>query len=124
MDKHNFLDKVFPAIELGNNRSLFEEDFYDTHYRYFDQVDDAYLNALNMSPENLILKWGFDWPEFYIKIGIEAVKARSRPYEGINKWQDVTYEYLYYFSDSCCCLSSAGFNFFTCCLIPLLKQTR
>ena len=106
------VELIFPEYFLSIERTLFECDFYDTHYRYFDQVDDAYLNALNMSPENLILKWGFEWPEFYTKVGLEALKTRSRPYEGIRTWKDVNYEYLYYFGQSCSFLGSDGFKFF------------
>lgn len=106
------LEHIFSTTQLENQRTLFEEDFYDTHHRYFDQIDDDYLLATNMSTADLILKWGFDWPDNYLEIGIEAAKHRCRPYENINSWKDISYEYLYYFSDSCSCLSSKGFKFF------------
>ena len=34
------LENIFPPFQLRDNRSLLECDFYDTHYRYFDQIDD------------------------------------------------------------------------------------
>ncbi len=106
------LNAAFPAYKLTTERTLFENDFYDTHYRYFDQIDDKYLSATNMSEKDLILEWGFEWPEFYINIAIEAAQTRSRPKENISTWKDVTYEYLYYFGDNCCYLSPEGFKFF------------
>lgn len=60
------IEHVFSTTQLENQRTLFEEDFYDTHYRYFDQIDDDYLMATNMSAADLILKWGFDWPDYYL----------------------------------------------------------
>ncbi|WP_433848177.1 hypothetical protein [Acinetobacter proteolyticus] len=106
------LEKVFPLIQLGENRSLLECDFYDTHYRYFDQIDEDYLSAIKMSAEDLLLEFGFDWPDFYLKVGLEAARLRSRPQEGIQTWKDVSYEYLYYFGMDCSYLSSNGFKFF------------
>ncbi|MFI8035185.1 DUF6714 family protein [Acinetobacter sp. ABJ_C3_5] len=106
------LEKVFPPSLLRENRSLLECDFYDTHYRYFDQIDDGYLSAIEMSAEDLILEFGFDWPAFCVEAGLEAARSRSRPEEGIQTWEDVSYEYLYYFSDSCSFLDSKGFKFF------------
>lgn len=108
----DFLEKIFPPFELGENRSLLECDFYDTHHCYFDQIDDDYLFAIQMSAEGLLLEFGFDWPEFYLQAGIEAVRSRSRPQEGIKTWKDVSYEYLYYFGQDCSYLSSEGFKFF------------
>ena len=106
------LDKIFPPFQLGEIRSLFEWDFYDTHYRYFDQIDDNYLSAIKFSAEDLILEFGFDWPDFYLQVGLEAARSRNRPQEGIQTWQDVSYEYLYYFGMDCSFLSSEGFKFF------------
>lgn len=107
------LEKIFPEYQLTNQRTLFECDFYDTHYRFFDEIDDDYLKALNnSSPQDLILKWGFDWPAHYLKIGLQAVESRSRPQENIQSWKDISYEYLFYFSDSCCFLETEGFKFF------------
>ena len=106
------LEKIFPPFQLGDNRSLLECDFYDTHYGYFDQIDDDYLSAISMSSEDLILKFGFDWPEFYLQAGLEAARSRSRPYEGVRTWKDVSYAYLSYFGQDCGCLSSEGFKFF------------
>ena len=106
------LDETFPLFPLGENRYLLECDFYDTHHRYFDQIDDGYLSAIEMSAEGLLLESGFDWPEFYMQVGLEAVRSRSRPNEGIKTWKDVSYEYLNYFGISCSFLSSVGFKFF------------
>lgn len=106
------IEKIFPPFQLVDNRSLLECDFYDTHYRYFDQIDDEYLSAIEMSAESLLLEYDFDWSEFYLKIGLEAARSRSRPHEGIETWKDVNYEYLYYFGESCSYLSSEGFKFF------------
>ncbi|MDI3454934.1 hypothetical protein QLG01_17230 [Acinetobacter sp. V89_4] len=105
-------EKVFPPFQLGGNRSLLECDFYDTHYRYFEQIDNDYLSALELSAEDLLLSYGFDWPDFYLQIGLEAVRSRGRPQEGIKIWTDVSYEYLYYFGVNCSYLSSEGFKFF------------
>ncbi|WP_151715855.1 DUF6714 family protein [Acinetobacter sp. TUM15071] len=107
-----YLEKTFPLYNLGASYSLLECDFYDTHHRYFDQIDDYYLSAIEMSAEDLILEFGFDWPAFYVEAGLEAARSRSRPEEGIQTWEDVSYEYLYYFSDSCSFLDSKGFKFF------------
>ena len=106
------LEEIFPPFQLGDNRSLLECDFYDTHYGYFEQIDDDYLSAIEISAEGLILEYGFDWPEFYTQVGLEAVRSRSRPLEGIKTWKDVSYEYLYYFGQNCGYLSSEGFKFF------------
>jgi len=106
------IEKNFPPFQLGDNRSLLECDFYDTHHRYFDQIDDGYLSAIEMSAEGLLLESGFDWPEFYMQVGLEAVRSRSRPNEGIKTWKDVSYEYLNYFGINCSFLSSVGFKFF------------
>lgn len=106
------LEKVFPAFELGENRSLLECDFYDTHHCYFDQIDDDYLSAVQVSAEGLLLEFGFDWPEFYLQTGLEAALLRSRPHERIRTWKDVSYEYLYYFGQNCSFLSSEGFKFY------------
>lgn len=76
------LEEIFPPFQLGDNRSLLECDFYDTHYGYFEQIDDDYLSAIEISAKGLILEYGFDWPEFYLKIGLEAACSRSRPHEG------------------------------------------
>ena len=108
----NSIEKIFPPFQLGSNRSLLECDFYDTHYRYFDQIDDNYLSAVEMTAEDLLLKWGFDWPEFYLQAGLEAARSSTRPIEGINTCKDVNYEYLYYFGDNCNFLSSEGYKFF------------
>ncbi|WP_275904168.1 DUF6714 family protein [Acinetobacter beijerinckii] len=107
-----YLEKIFPTFDLSDSYSLLESDFYDTHYRYFDEIDDNYLCALNMSAEDLILKYNFQWPEYYTKIALMAVSARSRTQEGIKTWKDVSYEYLYYFGDSCSFLDTKGFKFF------------
>lgn len=112
MINFDHLNAVFPIYRLTTERTLFENDFYDTHYRYFDQIDDKYLSATNMSEKDLILEWGFEWPEFYINIAIEAAQTRSRPKENICTWKDVTYDYFYYFGDNCCYLSPEGFKFF------------
>ena len=106
------LEKIFPPCELKENRSLLECDFYDTHYSYFDQIDDDYLSAIGVSAEGLLLEFGFDWPDFYLQIGIRAVRSRSRPHEEIKTWKDVSYEYFYYFGQNCSYLSSEGFKFF------------
>ena len=106
------LERIFPPFPLGENRSLLECDFYDTHYKYFDQIDDNYLSAVEMKAEDLLLKWGFDWSEFYLQAGLEAARSRARPQEGITIWKDVSHEYLYYFGDSCSFLSSEGYKFF------------
>lgn len=112
VNTEEFLEKTFPPFQLGDNRSLLECDFYDTHYGYFDQIDDDYLSAIEMSAEGLLLEYGFDWPKFYIQVGLEAARSRSRPHEGIKTWKDVSYEYLYYFGQDCSYLSSEGFKFF------------
>ncbi|WP_173910733.1 hypothetical protein [Acinetobacter sp. Marseille-Q1618] len=106
------IEQIFPPLQLGNTRTLFECAFYDAHYGYFDQIDDTYLSAIETSAEGLILEYGFDWPEFYMQVGLEAVRSRSRPNEGIKTWKDVNYEYLYYFGGDCSYLSSDGFKFF------------
>lgn len=106
------LEQVFPPFELKANRSLLECDFYDTHYRYFDQIDDDYLSEIGISAECLLLEYSFDWPKFYLKVGLEAARSRSRPHEQIKTWRDVSYEYLYYFGQDCSYLSSEGFKFF------------
>ena len=106
------LENIFPPFQLGNNRTLLECDFYDTHYSYFDQIDDNYLSAIDISAEDLLLEWSFDWPEFYLQAGLEAARSRTRPIEGINTWKDVSYEYLYYFGYNCSFLGSEGFKFF------------
>ncbi|USA54575.1 hypothetical protein NDN13_05105 [Acinetobacter sp. C32I] len=106
------LEKIFPLYDLGDSYSLLECDFYDTHYRYFEEIDDNYLTALNMSAKDLILKYNFQWPEFYTNAALKAVSTRIRPQEGIKTWEDVSYEYLYYFGDSCSFLDSKGFKFF------------
>ncbi|AWL27887.1 hypothetical protein DJ533_04445 [Acinetobacter defluvii] len=106
------LEKIFPPFSLGENRSLLECDFYDTHYRYFDQIDDDYLSAVEMTAEDLLLKWGFDWPEFYLQVGLEAARSRTRPLEGITTWKDISYQYLYYFGYNCSFLSSEGYKLF------------
>lgn len=106
------LEKVFPPFELKENRSLLECDFYDTHYWYFEQIDDDFLSTIGVSAEGLLLEYNFDWPEFYLKAGLEAIRSRSRPHEGIKTWKDVSYEYLYYFGQDCSYLSSEGFKFF------------
>ncbi|WP_173910729.1 DUF6714 family protein [Acinetobacter sp. Marseille-Q1618] len=107
-----FLEETFPLFPLGENRSLLECDFYDTHRRYFDRIEDNYLSAVEMTAEDLLIKWGFDWPEFYLQAGLEAARSRTRPQEGINTWKDVSYEYLYYFGYNCSFLSSEGYKFF------------
>ncbi|MDI1221677.1 MULTISPECIES: hypothetical protein [Acinetobacter] len=106
------LEKTFPPFELGENRSLLECDFFDTYYCYFDQIDDDFLSQRQMSTEDLFLKINFDWPEFYLQIGLEAAHLRSRPNERIRTWKDVSYEYLYYFGQECYSLSSEGFKFY------------
>ena len=112
IDIQKSIEQIFPPFELGENRSLLECDFYDTHYGYFDQIDDDYLSAIKISAEGLLLEYGFDWPEFYLQAGLEAVRSRSRPQEGIRIWKDVSYQYLSYFGQDCGCLSSEGFKFF------------
>ena len=112
LNTKELLEEIFPPFELWDNRSLFECDFYDTHYGYFDQIDNSYLAVIETSAEDVILEYGFDWPEFYTQVGLEAVRSRSRPLEGIKTWKDVSYEYLYYFGQNCCYLSSEGFKFF------------
>ncbi|MGR2922945.1 hypothetical protein [Acinetobacter sp. 1125_18A] len=111
-DIKDLLEKVFPPFELGENRSLLECDFYDTHHCYFDQIDDDYPSAVQVSAEGLLLEFGFDWPEFYLQAGLEAALLRSRPHERIRTWIDVSYEYLYYFGQNCSFLSSEGFKFY------------
>ncbi|MEJ2900754.1 DUF6714 family protein [Acinetobacter sp. NS-4] len=106
------LEEIFPPFQLGDNRSLLECDFFDTHYGYFEQIDDDYLSAIGVSAEGLLLEYGFDWPEFYMQVGLEAVRSRSRPHEGLKTWKDVSYEYLYYFGQNCSYLNSEGFKFF------------
>lgn len=104
--------KIFPSIELGKTRSLLECDFYDTHYCYLDEIDDDYLLSVGMSSEDLVLQYGFDYSKFYLDASLKAVNSRTRPIEGIKKWQDVSYEYLYLFGDSCSFLEAEGFKFF------------
>jgi len=90
----NSIELFFPLFQLGDNRSLLECDFYDTHYGYFDQIDDDYLSAIQLSAEGLLLEYGFDWPEFYIQVGLEAVRSRSRPqavYHFLTSDQNKTY---------------------------------
>jgi hypothetical protein len=107
------IETIFPiSFKLGDNRSLFEEDFHEVHRRYFDEIDDCYLIAINSSRKNLIFDYGFDWPDFYVKSALDAILSNHRPDEKINTWRDVSYEYQYYFSDSCVSLSSEGFYFF------------
>ena len=106
------LEKTFPPFELGENRSLLECDFNDTYRCYFDQINDDFLSQVQMSPEDLLLEINFDWPEFYLQIGIEAARLRSRPNERIRTWKDVSYEYLYYFGQNCSFLNSEGFKFY------------
>ena len=106
------LERLFPKQPLGAGRSLLEGDFYDTHYRFFDDIDDDYLQATGHSATDLLLKYAFDWPEFYLQASLQAAQLRRRPIEGYTTWQDVTYEYLYYFSDSCCFIDPLGFQFF------------
>ena len=106
------LEEIFSPFQLADNRSLLECDFYDTHHRYFDEIDDDYLSAIEISAEGLLLEYNLDWPEFYLKAGLEAIRSRSRPHEGIKTWKDVSYEYLYYFGQDCSFLSSEGFKFF------------
>ncbi|MBF7690783.1 DUF6714 family protein [Acinetobacter pollinis] len=106
------IQDIFPLKELGNHRSLLECDFYDTHYIYFDDIDDEYLSAINLSAEDLILAYNMDYPDFYKKFGIAASISRSRPSENIKTWIDVSYKYLYYFGESCSYLDSEGFKFF------------
>lgn len=106
------LERLFPQQPLGVGRSLLEGDFYDTHRRFFDEIDDVYLQAVGHSPADLLLKYGFDWPDVYLKAGLQAAQLRQRPVEGYTTWQDVTYEYLYYFGDSCGFVDSIGFKFF------------
>ncbi|ESK54079.1 hypothetical protein [Acinetobacter tjernbergiae] len=89
MNIKELLEQVFPPFELKANRSLLECDFYDTHYRYFDQIDDDYLSAIGISAEDLLLEYNFDWPKFYLKVGLEAARSRSRPHEEIKTWRDV-----------------------------------
>lgn len=112
MNIKELLEKVFPPFQLGENRTLLECDFYDTHYSYFDQIDDDYLSSIGVSAEDLILEYNFDWPEVYLKIGLEAARTRSRPHEDIKTWEYISYEYLYYFGENCSYLSSEGFKFF------------
>ncbi|MCU4319379.1 hypothetical protein KTH44_09585 [Acinetobacter bereziniae] len=106
------LEKTFPPFELGDNRSLLECDFYDTHHCYFDQIDDDYLSAVQVSAEGLLLEFGFDWSELYLQSGLQAARSRSRPNECIRTWKDVSYEYLYHFGQNCSFLSSEGFKFY------------
>lgn len=106
------LEKIFPPFLLGDNRSLLECDFYDTHHSYFDQIDDDYLSVIDLPAEGLLLEYSFDWPKFYLQAGLEAVRSRSRPNEGIKTWKDVSYDYLYYFGQDCSYLSSEGFKFY------------
>lgn len=108
----DLLEKIFPPFQLGEIRSLFECDFYDTHYRYFDQIDEDYLSATGFSAEDLLLEYSFDWPDTYLQMGLKAARSRCRPQEGIQTWMDVSYEYLYYFGVDCSYLSSNGFKFF------------
>ena len=89
------LENIFPPFQLGDNRSLLECDFYNTHYCYFDQIDDDYLSAIDMSAEGLLLKWSFDWPKFYLQAGLDAARSRTRPLESIKTWNDVSYKCLY-----------------------------
>lgn len=112
VDIKELLEKLFPPFELKENRSLLECDFCDTHRRYFEDIDDDYLSLIGVSEEGLLLEYNFDWPEFYLKAGLEAIRSRSRPQEGIKTWKDVSDEYLYYFGQSCSFLSSEGFKFF------------
>ena len=84
------LEEIFPPFQLADNRSLFECDFYDTHYRYFDEIDDDYLSTIEISAEGLILEYNFDWPEFYTQVGLEAVRSRNRPLERIKTWKDIS----------------------------------
>lgn len=106
------LKTLFPPQPIQNSRTLFECDFYDTHRRYFEQVDDDYLQALNVSEEDLILVYGFDWPNKYVELAIEALQHHKRPNESIKTWEDVDEEYLYYFSNACSFLEPSGFKFF------------
>ena len=103
---------AFADVQLAGARTLLECDFYDTHYRYFDEVDDQYLTAVENSAEDLLLKYGFDWPEHYMSLGLTALKNRARPDEQIKFWTEVDHEYLYYFGGECCFLDSEGFRFF------------
>ena len=118
------LENIFPPFQLGDNRSLLECDFYNTHYCYFDQIDDDYLSAIDMSAEGLLLEWGFDWSKFYLQAGLEAARSRTRPREGIKTWKNVSYEYLYYFGTECSYLSSEGFKFFFPCFSLLFSNHR
>ncbi|MCG2575134.1 hypothetical protein LVY74_16480 [Acinetobacter sp. ME22] len=112
-DIKELLEEIFPPFPLGDNHSLFECDFLDSERRYFEDVDDDYLSRRGLSEETLILKYRPPyWPEFYCKVGLEAIRSRSRAQEGIKTWKDVGYEYLYYFGINCWLLSSEGFKFF------------
>lgn len=112
MQLMNELEQLFPKQPLGAGRSLLEGDFYDTHRRFFDEIDDAYLQAVGHCATDLLLQYGFDWPDVYLKAGLQAAQLRRRPVEGYTTWHDVTYEYLYYFGDSCSFVDSIGFKFF------------
>lgn len=68
-----FLENIFPPFQLGDNRSLLECDFYNTHYCYFDQIDDDYLSAIDMSAEGLLLEWASIGKSFTYKQGLKLL---------------------------------------------------
>ena len=88
------IEVAFRGVSLGNAYTLLEEDFFDTHYRHFDKIDDQYLSANNCTPRDLLLKWGFDWPISSQEIAIKAIENRCRAENQFKSWSEVTYNYF------------------------------
>ena len=90
----NAIEIAFDGVVLGDEYTLLEEDFFDTHNRHFDGLDDQYIHAMAEHGDNLLELWGFQWPESSLEIGRAAIARRCKATNPFNTWQEVTHEYL------------------------------
>jgi|GEM_PF-6339065 len=93
---------AFQSVELGDEYTLLEEDFYDTGglRRHFDQLGcderGVYISptlCIAFSEIEARIRCHF-WPDLSQDIALEALHGRQRARNPFPRWQDVTFPYL------------------------------
>jgi hypothetical protein len=88
------IDVVFQDVSLGTEYTLLEEDFFDTFYNHFDQIGESFFSNMDTTPQDILLKFGFQWPVSSHEIAIKAMINRCRAENQFMSWQDVTHDYF------------------------------
>lgn len=115
------IDVVFQDVSLGTAYTLLEEDFFDTFYNHFDQIGESFFSNMDTTPQDVLLKFGFQWPASSHEIAIKAMINRCRAENQFMSWQDVTHDYFYE-HDAISFLSPEAFVYYLPAMMKLYLQ--